>query len=151
MRITRILPLALLLSAAVGGCSPSTGAAPSGAAPSGAATSRAAGTPAGPISGALPATTASAGAAPGVTISTFSFSPAPLQVVGGTKVTWTNQDAIEHSVTHGTAAAPGGTFDSGFFIQGQTFAFTFDQAGAYPYFCRRHPSMNGTITVTARS
>ncbi len=77
----------------------------------------------------------------------FGFQPTPLQVPAGTIVTWTNHDAIVHSVTNGTPGAPGGAFDSGLFDENQTFAFTFTDAGDYTYFCTRHNFMRGTISV----
>ncbi len=81
-------------------------------------------------------------------ISQFAFAPAALQVPVGTTVTWTNHDAIIHSVTNGTPDAPAAAFDSGFFDQDGTFSFTFNDAGDYPYFCKRHNFMQGTISVT---
>jgi plastocyanin len=73
----------------------------------------------------------------------FSFQPNPLEVSTGTTVTWTNQDGAQHSVT-----GANGEFDSGLFTQGQAFSFTFDGPGTISYFCTRHPSMQGTVTVS---
>ncbi|HEY1013799.1 MAG TPA: plastocyanin/azurin family copper-binding protein [Herpetosiphonaceae bacterium] len=80
-------------------------------------------------------------------IQTFQFKPGRLEVKAGTTVTWTNRDAIEHSVTGGTPPNPAGTFDSGFFTQGESRSFTFDEPGEFAYFCKRHNSMVGTIVV----
>jgi plastocyanin len=82
-----------------------------------------------------------------VDIKLFGFKPESLEVPVGTKVIWTNRDAIEHSVTQGTPEKPGGAFDSGFFTQDQTFSFTFTNVGDYPYFCKRHNFMHGEIKV----
>jgi|DewCreStandDraft_5_1066085.scaffolds.fasta_scaffold07185_7 plastocyanin len=82
-----------------------------------------------------------------VDIKLFTFKPSLLEVPVGTTVIWTNGDAIEHSVTHGTPKKLGGAFDSGFFTKGQTFSFTFTEAGEYHYFCKRHNSMQGIIKV----
>ena len=82
-----------------------------------------------------------------VDIKLFTFKPKSLEVPAGTTVVWTNGDAIDHSVTDGTPEKLGGTFDSGFFNKGETFSFTFNKAGQYPYFCKRHDFMRGTITV----
>ncbi len=82
-----------------------------------------------------------------VEIKLFEFTPAALEVPPGSTVVWTNLDGSYHNVTSGTAASPDGAFDSGLFDEGQAFAFTFDQPGAYPYFCARHPFMAGQITV----
>ena len=81
-------------------------------------------------------------------IKLFVFRPDPLEIPPGTTVVWTNQDDIDHSVTHGTPPDPGQAFDSDFFDQGKAFSFTFNVPGEYPYFCRRHPSMVGTVRVT---
>lgn len=66
----------------------------------------------------------------------------------GDTVTWTWADSIQHSVTSQSGPA---TFDSG--IQtgvGQTFSFTFNEAGTYTYRCEVHPSsMTGTVNVMA--
>ena len=83
----------------------------------------------------------------GADIKTFQFQPKAIEVKAGTTVTWTNRDAIEHSVTAGAPGAPSGDFDSGFFTQGRSFSVTFDKPGAYTYFCARHNSMRGTVTV----
>ena len=82
-----------------------------------------------------------------IDIKLFGFKPESLEVPVGTKVIWTNRDAIEHSVTQGTPEKPGGAFDSGFFTQDQTFSFTFTNVGDYTYFCKRHNFMHGEIKV----
>ena len=85
---------------------------------------------------------AAQGAEQAAEIKQFAFQPKTLEVPVGTTVTWTNQDAIQHSVT-----ATDGSFDSGFFTQGGTFAQTFEQPGTYAYYCARHGSMQGEVTV----
>ena len=79
-----------------------------------------------------------------VAIKNFAFVPPSLGVVSGTTVTWTNQDDVAHTVS----ADDDKTFDAGV-EPGQTFQFTAGAAGTYPYFCRVHPFMKGTLTVTA--
>ncbi|HEY1013798.1 MAG TPA: plastocyanin/azurin family copper-binding protein [Herpetosiphonaceae bacterium] len=91
---------------------------------------------------------AGSGATADAVIQTFQFKPEPLEVKAGTTVTWTNKDAIEHSVTAGTAPSASGAFDSGFFTQGQTWSFTFNEPGEFAYFCMRHNSMVGMVKVT---
>lgn len=76
-------------------------------------------------------------------IKLFQFQPGKLEVKVGTTVKWANGDDIEHSVT-----AVEGAFDSGFLKKDGTFEFTFDKPGTYSYFCKRHPSMKGKVTVT---
>ena len=83
------------------------------------------------------------GATASVSIANLSFNPATLNISKGTTVTWTNNDTVTHTVT-----ADQGTFDSNNLSPGSTFSFTFSQAGSYPYHCKIHPSMTGTINVT---
>lgn len=80
-------------------------------------------------------------------IKLFAFQPSPLEITVGNTVTWTNRDAVEHSVTSGTPSDPSGVFDSGFFTEGQRFSYTFTQPGTYPFFCARHPTMMGQVVV----
>lgn len=76
------------------------------------------------------------------TIKSFKFSPTPLTVKVGTKVTWTNNDSSTHTVT-----ADGGSFDLGKLGQGKTASFTFSKAGTFAYHCDIHPTMKATVTV----
>ncbi|HET7469502.1 MAG TPA: cupredoxin domain-containing protein [Gemmatimonadales bacterium] len=80
-----------------------------------------------------------------VSIQNFAFVPPNLSVVSGTTVTWTNQDAVQHTVS----SDDGHSFDSSAFGHGQTFQFTAGAPGTYTYTCRIHPFMHGTVTVTA--
>jgi manganese oxidase len=77
-----------------------------------------------------------------------AFSPASLTVAAGTTVTWTNNDAMTHTVTSGTPSAPDGTFDSCNMGTGATFHYTFATKGTYQYFCRVHAAtMKATVVV----
>ena len=77
-----------------------------------------------------------------VKIDNFSFGPVLLTVAPGTKVTWTNRDDIPHTVV-----ADDKTFKSRALDTDETFSYTFDTAGTYPYFCSIHPHMTGTVVV----
>lgn len=79
-----------------------------------------------------------------VNIMNFAFQPTPLTVPVGTTVVWTNQDNEAHTATSDTP----GLFDTGPLDKGQSGKVTFNQAGTITYFCRFHPEMHGTITVT---
>ena len=96
-------------------------------------------------SGDSAATTAGSGGETGaeleITIENFEFSGAETATVGDT-VTITNEDAVGHTWT-----AVDGEFDSGTIATGETFEFTFEEAGELDYFCSIHPRMEGTITV----
>ena len=77
------------------------------------------------------------------------YTPYSLQVNVGDTVSWSNQDTAAHTVTAGTAVdGPSGVFDSGLFISGSTFEFTFNEPGTYPYFCIVHPWMKGEIVAS---
>ena len=81
-----------------------------------------------------------------VSISDFSFEPEELTVSSGTAVTWTNGEGDPvHTVTSDDGAPA--EFDSDDIDPGGTFEFTFEEAGEYPYVCKIHASMNGTVTV----
>ncbi|HVW23095.1 MAG TPA: cupredoxin family copper-binding protein [Candidatus Saccharimonadales bacterium] len=80
-----------------------------------------------------------------VAISSYSFSPGDITVKAGTTVTWTNEDAVAHTVTE-TDGQDGPK--SGELNQGQSYSFTFNTPGTYKYNCSIHPYMTGTVTVT---
>jgi plastocyanin len=99
-------------------------------------------------------TTSSVSIVPGAsTLTTDAYSPNPIQVSVGTTVTWTNNDSQPHTVTSGSNGQPDNKFNSSpnftpLLNPGQTFSFTFTQAGEYPYFCTLHPNMVGTVSVS---
>jgi plastocyanin len=87
-------------------------------------------------------------------LTTDAFSPNPIQVSVGNTVTWTNNDSQPHTVTSGSNGQPDNKFNSSpnfspLLNQGQTFSFTFTEAGDYPYFCMLHPNMVGTVNVSS--
>jgi plastocyanin len=79
-----------------------------------------------------------------VTIDNFTFSPAEIDVTAGSRVTWTNNDDIPHTVTDAdnprTAKSP--PLDTG-----ESYSRVFDRPGTYKYFCSLHPHMQGTVVV----
>ena len=83
-----------------------------------------------------------------VELRTFQFAPDTLRVSVGTKVVWTNQDEIEHTVTAGTPSERDPAFNAVLKTKGSTTQRTFDKAGTFTYFCDRHQFMRGSITVT---
>jgi plastocyanin len=83
-----------------------------------------------------------------VAIQTFQFAPDTLRAVQGTKVVWTNQDDIAHTVTAGTPSQRDSAFDAVLKATGSTAERTFDRAGTFTYFCDRHQFMRGSITIT---
>ena len=77
-----------------------------------------------------------------VTIDNFKFSPSPLTVKAGTKVTWVNRDDMVHSIVFPSLNLHSDPLDSG-----DAFAHRFDQAGTYDYLCGLHPFMHGRLIV----
>jgi plastocyanin len=75
-----------------------------------------------------------------ISIQNFAFNPATLTVKPGTTVIWTNNDTAPHQIKSEA-------FNSASMSKGQTFSFTFPDAGTYDYFCSIHPSMKGRIIV----
>lgn len=78
-----------------------------------------------------------------VDISNFSFKDEIIKVSRGSKVTWTNQDSAEHTVT----SDDNGPLDSDLLDQGDTYEYTFDQTGTYRYHCTPHPGMKAAVIV----
>ena len=78
-----------------------------------------------------------------VTIQNMAFNPSTLNVQVGTTVMWINKDSVTHHVVSDT-----GVFDSGDLATGQSYNYTFNQTGSFPYHCSIHPSMTGTIVVS---
>lgn len=91
-----------------------------------------------------------------VAIRLVAFKPEVVRVERGATVVWTQNDPGAHTVTSGkvdqggagVTATPDGRFDSGELAATETFRFTFDEAGTYPYYCAIHPAtMRGEIQV----
>lgn len=76
-----------------------------------------------------------------------SYDPNPIEVRVGDTVTWINNDSSPHTVTSSSTSSDYSNFDSDILRRGETFSFTFDKEGQYPYFCTLHPSMVGTVVV----
>jgi plastocyanin len=86
------------------------------------------------------------GAKPGaqsVMVMNYSFMPASITVSAGTKVTWTNDDTVAHTVT----SSGGGPLNSPSIAPNSSWSYTFATPGTYRYFCAIHPNMTGTVTV----
>ncbi len=85
---------------------------------------------------------------PGCEEKNSCFSPADITINAGDKVEWMNVDTAAHTVTGGSPAnGPSGVFDSSLVMASASFAFTFNDAGSYDYFCMVHPWMTGSVTV----
>lgn len=80
-----------------------------------------------------------------VSIKDMAFTPASITVKKGTTVTWTNDDAVAHTVVE----TDGQTGPDSATIQPKgTYAFTYNTTGTFRYHCSIHPNMTGTVVVT---
>jgi len=118
----------------VAGCS-SSGTTAADSTSAAAETSSAA--PAAETSSAAPAAAGST-----ITISGMDFGD-PITVSPGAQVAVTNEDGVEHSVTSKTAGQFDVEVDGG--KQGTFTAPT--QPGDYPFYCKYHSNMAGTLVV----
>ncbi len=73
----------------------------------------------------------------------FAYAPNVILVPVGTTVRWTNEGAVNHTVTSDT-----GLFDSDTLGPGASFEYRFDVSGTYAYHCKLHSSMTGKVIVT---
>jgi plastocyanin len=82
-------------------------------------------------------------AGPTITISGMAFGD-PLTVSPGATITIVNKDTVEHSVTSNPKGPFSTDVDGG---EQKTFAAP-TQPGTYPFVCKYHSNMKGTLTVT---
>ena len=76
------------------------------------------------------------------------YDPTVLDVSVGTTVLWDNVDNTMHTATSGTPdSGADGVFDSDILSAGDTYEFTFTDAGSFDYYCILHPWMIGTVNV----
>lgn len=71
-----------------------------------------------------------------------AFGDNPRLVTLNTRVTWRNDDSVQHTTT-----ATNGDWDSGPINPGESFARTFTEEEVLPYFCSIHPNETGTLEV----
>ncbi len=77
-----------------------------------------------------------------VDILNFDYTAQHLYVPTGSTVQWTNYDMMIHTVT-----SDNNLFDSGSIAQGQSWSYTFNTIGDFPYHCTPHPFMTGVVHV----
>ena len=88
-------------------------------------------------------------AVPGCDDTDECYLPYDVSVATGATVLWSNDDSAAHTVSSGTIdAGLTAVFDSGLFMAGGSFEFTFDTPGDYDYFCMVHPWMTGIVSVS---
>lgn len=76
-----------------------------------------------------------------VTIDKLAFMPADIEAKVGDTIQWINKDAFAH-----TATVKGGW--EVMIPPKKTALQVLDKAGAAAFYCRFHPNMKGTLTVT---
>ena len=130
MNMRRILPaLCAVVALAAAGCGSSNSSSTSSGSSSGSASTPAA---------------SSSGGGVAIKMQNIAFDPKAVTVKVGQKVTWTNDDSVDHNVT----SQSGETIKSQNFGKGATFSFTPTKAGTINYVCTIHPGMTATLTVT---
>jgi plastocyanin len=80
---------------------------------------------------------------PSIGMKDLRFHPASVSVKVGQKVTWKNEDTVDHNVT----AKSGAKFMSQAFGGGGSYSYTPRAAGTIKYTCTLHPGMDGTLVV----
>ena len=86
-------------------------------------------------------------ATPGCEVQDLCYDPSSVTVSVGTIITWKNDDTAAHTVTSGRPQAPDGIFDSGLFMSGNMYSYTFESKGDFDYYCIVHPWMTGSVSV----
>ncbi|HEY1687859.1 MAG TPA: cupredoxin domain-containing protein [Solirubrobacteraceae bacterium] len=76
----------------------------------------------------------------------FAYMPASVTVTRGTRITFTNEDDVEHTATSNAE----GVFETGSLHRGQSASFELKRPGSYPYHCAFHAFMHGAIKVVSR-
>ena len=85
-----------------------------------------------------------------VSLSEIQFKPQNIKIEKGTKVTWINEENVDHYVN--TDSHPAHTYfpeqNSRALGKGDSYSVTFNTTGIYPYHCSAHPeNMAGFILV----
>lgn len=82
-----------------------------------------------------------------VHIEDYAFSPDKVTVTAGSKITFVNDDAVNHTATASDGAVDAGTIGPG---ESKTITVEAPAGGpgaTIPYICEIHPIMQGSITV----
>lgn len=92
----------------------------------------------------------------------IKFAPETITVAAGTTVRWINGETITHTITSGawgdvdpdTGIRATETLDGLFDVtlapkgeDGDSFEFTYETPGTYPYYCDIHLGMNAVVIV----
>lgn len=92
----------------------------------------------------------------------IKFAPETITVAAGTTVRWVNGETITHTITSGAwgdvdpdtgiraTETPDGLFDVTLAPMGEdgdSFEYTYETPGTYPYYCDIHLGMNAAVIV----
>ena len=77
-------------------------------------------------------------------IANFAFDPATIDASVGDVVTWTNNDTTGHTATVDSDQ----TCTTETLAPGASGGIQFNLPGSYPFFCKIHPNMTGTVEVS---
>jgi plastocyanin len=80
-----------------------------------------------------------------VRIEGMKFQPETLSIRKGDEVVWENHDLVPHTVT-GASKDPA-SLESGTILAGKRYRRRFRRPGEFPYVCRFHPTMKGSLSV----
>ncbi len=80
-----------------------------------------------------------------VPMKSFGYLPRRVRIRAGQAVRWTDMDRAPHTATADQDAA--GSFETGRVRNGRSATVMFTKPGRYPYYCRFHPFMVGTVEV----
>jgi plastocyanin len=130
-RLAIVVPLAVLALTGCGSTKDTASTTPATAPSTVAATTTASAAPAGKAKTVK------------VAIKDFDYAPRRLVVANGTRVTWTNADPANHTVTFDTGAKR----SLGNQPKGKSVSFTFTRSGTFAYHCDYHPNMHGMVVV----
>jgi plastocyanin len=76
------------------------------------------------------------------------YLPLNLEISTNTSVTWVNNDSVPHNIqSQDEFGKVIDMFNSPPLNTGDRFGFTFEEAGAYNYYCSFHPWRVGVVTV----
>ena len=82
-----------------------------------------------------------------ITIKNFAFIPQTMTVKAGSIVRWENKDTSPHRIIFIDKEGRDTTIDSSVLSSTQAWSQKFDKPGTYPYYCKIHPEMTGTVIV----
>lgn len=89
----------------------------------------------------------------------YKYSQPNIRIKKGTKVTWTNQDTVQHNVMLEHEGADKAhdppsreqvdpnKLAGPLLEKGESYSFTFNEVTINPYHCSPHPYMIGSVTV----